>query len=208
MAEVWKLFDKEPNETARCKKCLQTLSCKGSSTSGMLRHMKNKHGVEFKPTASNDPANDKSSNLPGPMKQQSSMLKYVKRQSLSEIVARLAAVDGFSINAITKSDFIRQSITARGFSLPKSRTTVMKLICQYYDCDKIQTKNEIVSRINKGELISLTLDEWTSACNKRYINVNIHFGDGSFYNLGFLLKRWWKKSQIWFSSSVLKMSMS
>lgn len=147
--------------------------------------MKNKHELDLKPSTSKSRsvAKDSCTVSPVPMKQ-ASMLKFVKRQSLSEIVARLAAKDGFSINAITRSDFIRQSITARGFSLPTSRTSVMKLVTDFYKDAKLRTETEIQDKIRRGKLLSLTLDEWTSQSNKRYINVNVHFGDGSFYNLG------------------------
>lgn len=185
MAEIWQYFEKYPadRDKARCRKCQQILSCKGSSTSGLLRHMKNKHEINVIPPANTDNSATKGSASILPTKQPS-MLKFVKRQSLAEIVARLAAKDGFAINAITKSDFIRQSISNRGYSLPTSRSAVMKLVSDYYDYARLETRKEIQSRIQSGKLLSLTLDEWTSQSNKRYMNVNVHFGDGSFYNLG------------------------
>lgn len=183
MAEIWKYFEKLPEdrEKARCRKCLQILSCKGSSTSGLLRHMKNKHDLDLKPSPETSVA--KVSSVAVPVKQES-MLKFVKRQSLAEIVARLVAKDGFSINGVTKSEFIRESISKRGYSLPTSKTSVMKLVSEFYEYAKQQTQQDILSRIERGELPSITFDEWTSLSNKRYLNVNAHFGDGSFYNLG------------------------
>ena len=38
---------------------------------------------------------------------------------------------------------------------------------------------------SKGGHFSLTLDEWTSLQNKRYLNINIH-GNGFFLNLGLM----------------------
>ena len=50
-----------------------------------------------------------------------------------------------------------------------------------------QLRQEITINLSiiksKGQYFSLTLDEWTSLQNKRYLNINIH-GIGFFWNLG------------------------
>jgi len=35
-----------------------------------------------------------------------------------------------------------------------------------------------------GQQFSVTLDEWTSTRNRRYINVNVHANGGKFWSLG------------------------
>lgn len=114
----------------------------------------------------------------------SSMLAFVKRRSLNEELARLVANDGFSVNGITKSEFIRQSFANKGMKMPNSQTTVMKLIRDFYDEAKCKTMQEIQKRITDDQMVSLTLDEWTSVSNERYLNINIHFMDGYMINLG------------------------
>lgn len=192
MADVWQYFTKlsTNGEKAQCSKCPQQLSCKGSSTSGLLRHLQGKHNITIKrPTAEDQ----QPSSAPTPCKvakpEGSSMIQFIKRQSLEEIVARLAALDGFSIHAITNSEFIRQSISARGLQLPKSNTAVMKLVHDFYNKAKDLTKKEIEKRVAMGEGMSLTLDEWTSVNNKRYININVHCYDGTMFNLGLIRAR-------------------
>ena len=45
---------------------------------------------------------------------------FIRKDTREELVAKLAAVDEFSINAITESEFIRQSFSEKGFVLPKN----------------------------------------------------------------------------------------
>jgi hypothetical protein len=61
-------------------------------------------------------------------KELESILNLVKKQPLHEIVARLAAKDGFIIRAITGTNSIREYITQNGFILPKNLSKTMILI--------------------------------------------------------------------------------
>ena len=49
----------------------------------------------------------------------------MKKQQLNEIVARLVAQNGFTVNGITNSSFIRESISAKGYYLPKNPSKVI-----------------------------------------------------------------------------------
>ena len=50
----------------------------------------------------------------------------VKKDSLQSIVSELEAVDdGYSIDAICKSDFTRESLGAKGFQLPIAERSIM-----------------------------------------------------------------------------------
>ncbi|XP_062552035.1 uncharacterized protein LOC134217293 [Armigeres subalbatus] len=114
------------------------------------------------------------------------MLDFVKRRSINEELARLASKDGFTIQGITKSEFIRQAFASRGMKMPTSNTSVMKLIHDFFDEAKAKTVQDIAKRSKEGHSVSLTLDEWTSVSNKRYMNINIHFADGAMINLGLI----------------------
>lgn len=186
LSEVWNHFKKDENsEKASCNYCSSKILCKGSSTSGLMRHLSAVHPEKITKRKENE------ANLePGPScskmsKLQPTILKYTKRQSLAEIVSRLCALDGFSISGVSKSSFIRESLNVRGFQLPKNKTSVMKLIHDYYDSAKLEIIKKIDS-YKKERLLSLTLDEWTSFKNRRYLNINIHYADGSYENLGLL----------------------
>lgn len=96
----------------------------------------------------------------------------------------MVALDGFSINGVTKSTFIRESLSAKGYSLPRDNSSVMAMVHEFYDVAKQQTKEQIAKQ--KETKFSATLDEWTSLKNQRYLNVNIHAANGKFYNLGLI----------------------
>ncbi|GBP94818.1 hypothetical protein EVAR_91216_1, partial [Eumeta japonica] len=78
------------------------------------------------------------------MQQQKLNFKIPPIQSFGEILARLAAKDGFTINGITKSEFICDSFSAKGYKLPMCVNNVMNLILKYYE-DK---EKEIVKELS------------------------------------------------------------
>ena len=104
--------------------------------------------------------------------------------SLEQIVAKLVAHDGISINAITKSEFIRNSISSLGFCLPKCHKAVLRLVMNYCTTIKCDLKNKIANFKSEQRKFSLSIDEWTSVRNRRYMNVNIYYEDGESDNLG------------------------
>ena len=58
------------------------------------------------------------------------------------------------------------------------------MVLQYGDKIRKQIVTELSERIARGELFSLTFDEWTSLKNRRFMNVNVHSYDNVFWNLG------------------------
>lgn len=68
-------------------------------------------------------------------------------------------------------------------TLPESPNTVREMMLQYH----AEKKAEVVCQIRvmkaKGGKFSVSLDEWTSGANRRYMNVNLHTV-GKFWNLG------------------------
>lgn len=192
---VWNHFSKSriKKDTAICNYCKKEILCKGSSTSGLTRHISSQHKdkdhIIDSSISTNQGTSTDSSNPSAPKiakLQQSSILKYADRKQLSEIVARLATVDGFSINGIANSQFIRQSLVARGsdYALPIGNTNVMKLVHQQFELAKFEVTQRFKAMLNAGDRFSITLDEWTSRKNRGYLNVNVHFKDGDFVNLG------------------------
>jgi hypothetical protein len=196
MSEVWNFFEKMGSERAKCKECNSPISCKGSSTGGMIKHLKGKHNIEIRPkTNTNTPQpskkrksvenNASSSSSSAPTSADTGMFKFVKRQSMNEILARLVALDGFSVNAIAKSEFIRESVTSRGYELPKSNHNIMAHVLCFYEEAKRNTINRIKEIKAEDRKFSITLDEWTSLRNRRFLNVNLH-SDQNPINLGLI----------------------
>ena len=174
---AWNYFTKDDTGLkAICNICKASIGCKGSSTSGLLRHLKNIHRelVPQKRKADEDMADQPSQRKKVKQQTLDRAFMSAKRSSLAEILARLAAEDGISIRAITRSKFIRNSISAQGYTPPKCEKTAMKLIIEYHHAIVAEVKKEIADKVSNGERFSITLDEWTSTRNRRYMNVNVH----------------------------------
>lgn len=202
-SEVWKYFKKKGVEKAQCNRCPKILSCKGSSTSGLLRHLSTVHSINLKKqpeevlsdnastsASSPTPGTSKSSQGPQPSKKrkapmQTSIDKHLKKpNTMAETISKLAATDGLSIRAITNSEVIRSFASQAGLNIPKCESQVMKIIIDFAE----EKKQEIISILNKylknDKRLSISLDEWTSIRNRRYFNLNLHDENGKVYNLG------------------------
>jgi len=97
-----------------------------------------------------------------------------QKGQLQRIVSELAAVDGFSIHAIRKSKFIRESLSAKGFRLPLAEPSIMELVhCQHKNIQK-EVKSKIETELQCNARFSVTLNEYTSVRCRRDMNVDIH----------------------------------
>lgn len=133
--------------------------------------------------------------MPSSSKRQTTILHYVKGLDLEETVSKLAALDGISVNTITKSEFIRESFTTKRMQLQRSPSSVMTLIHNYYN----KVKQLYIQKLDvfkcDNEKLSISIDEWTSCKTRRYMNVNVYCNETPM-NLG--LKEYmgtilWKK---------------
>lgn len=184
---VWKYFRKNDNsEDATCKLCPSIIKCKGSSTSAMTSHLKRKHKITetVSDTIGNKTVNpisntDNSVTPKKPKLQQQCIQSYVKKESLSELLAKCAAKDGFSFKSITNSLAIQEFITKRGFPMPKSETTVKNLVLRFYEEKRDEMKTEL-TELKIEKKFSITVDEWTDIKSKRYLNVTLHTNEKCF----------------------------
>ena len=60
----------------------------------------------------------------------------------------------------------------------------MGLVHTQYFKVKDHIDSEIRSRVSAGSRFSVSLDEYTSVNSRRYLNIIVHKGGGSFWNLG------------------------
>ena len=104
--------------------------------------------------------------------------------SFPAVLARLTARDCLSFKKICTSYDLQQLFKSKGYDCPKSPKTIKKIVMQYGDKIQKQIVTELSERIARGELFSLTFDEWTSLKNRRLMNVNVHSYDNVFWNLG------------------------
>ena len=173
-SEVWIHFVKE-GEEAKCRICQKSLSCRGGSTTGLRNHLMI-HNIQL----------NTSHELPPPMKKlhtQTSITEFSKRESLDEVIARLAAEDGISYLKISQSKFIHSALCARGFIPVKSHCTISRMVIRYAKHIKELITSELQVLLANGIRFSVSLDEYTSIQNIRYMNVNVH-SRNNFWNLG------------------------
>jgi hypothetical protein len=86
---------------------------------------------------------------------------------------------------ITKSDAILEFIQTRGYSMPKSQTTLAHLIISFYEIKKQELFDKISYFKKLNEKFSITVDEWTDISMKRIINLTFHHNNVCF-GLGLL----------------------
>jgi len=187
--DCWQYLKKNSNkESSTCNICNKVLLCKGSATTGLRRHLEGVHGFKRKANASTSGCGSNSSQIKRyksyKLYDDQTINKFVTRPTMSELISKLAAVDGFSFNRITKSEFIRQSMNAKGFNLPRNPTDVMKIMLGFYE----QKKQELIQKINllksEKKKFTISIDEWTSINNKRYMNIHIYYNTTDSDNLG------------------------
>ena len=108
-----------------------------------------------------------------------------KKDPLEKKLARLASLDGFSINQIHRCQYLRNSFERDNTPMPDSRTTITSKIISYYDERKKAISKFFSEEKNAGKKFSIAADEWTSYSNKRFMNVFLH-SDLRSFNLGLI----------------------
>ena len=186
--QIWEHFRRSTcGKLAQCKLCKKTLKCEGGSTKGLHMHIRSIHQIEvLKRNITNETNMELSKQPKQPnISAVRTLDYYINDTSLPAILARMTACDGLSFNVFTTSLDIRRSISALGHSIPKSVSGVRDQVVKYGQQLREEVKRSIHISKSKGAYFSLTLDEWTSVQNKRYLNINIH-GNDSFWNLGLI----------------------
>lgn len=177
-AFAWNCYDK--NDKEESVKCNAKIMCRGWSTSGLLRHLKSKHVIEksveytAKRLADDGGDCDESSVLSDNKRKpsQTKITNFLKHNTREQIVSKLAAVDGFSENAITKSSFIREALCDKGYSLPRNPNLLMEIIYKQYDLTKAKMNQDICDTLKMGSRFSLSTDEYSSLRNRCCLNIS------------------------------------
>lgn len=185
---IWQYYLRN-GDVAKCKTCNNVLKCTGGSTKGLHTHQQAIHGVEVKNLKRNLP-DIPSSSSPVAIKRKITDFYFVESQNtLPAILSRLTALDGLPFSIFIKSPDLRRCLNAMGFKdLPQSANTVRQMVFNYAKTLKDALRDEIQKSKLSGSRFSVTLDEWTSQRNRRYLNLNLHGFNGTpyFYCLGLL----------------------
>ncbi|GBP20687.1 hypothetical protein EVAR_16560_1 [Eumeta japonica] len=68
-------------------------------------------------------------------------------------------------------------------TLPNSEGKTVELVLEYYEQQESSKVSKLQAIISSDGKFSLTLDDWTSLKNRRYLNINLHSDDGTVFNL-------------------------
>jgi len=196
---IWQHFLREKHgQSAKCKLCNTVLKTVGGSTKGLHEHLKRVHDMSVLKRKTGNVTADaaecsssqssgaaaavQSSRMTGPLN------KYMQRENtLQSTIARMTARDGLPFRLFATSPDLRKCLMARGFgNLPTSSETVKKMVMDEGRSVRSVVINELARKKREGQRFSLTLDEWTSGRNRRYMNINVHEKGGAFWSLGLI----------------------
>lgn len=104
---------------------------------------------------------------------------FTIKESRDFFMAKIAAVDGMSINAMKSSEMVREYITKKGFVMPTSNATIWNDIKKFYNSKITELKKIISVKKSKGQKFSILEDEWTDVGMTRYLNLILHDGTNS-----------------------------
>lgn len=171
---AWSHFH-DMGEQATCSHCHKILQCKGGSTSGLKRHLSIIHSIDISQGGTEPPVQKRS--------RPTVPVKSIRKMTLAERLAQYAAVDGFSIHDISRSDQIQEHLRSKGFEVSKDPNTIMEMICGHYRNVEAETKRRISELKFSNSQFSINLAEYATVHKKRYININLH-SNAEHFNLG------------------------
>ena len=89
------------------------------------------------------------------------MRNFLERQSLDDILAELAAKDGFSVNGMKNLSALKAYLRTKGFEMPKSANSIWERIISFHELKYEEMKLDIDTKIKNDVRFRITLDEWT-----------------------------------------------
>lgn len=94
------------------------------------------------------------------------------------VVSKLVCHEDIPLSKLVASDTLRQTVEARtGQKLPSSNQALKNMIVNFHK----NAENYVKGKVKEDTAMkSVTIDEWTSCNNKRFLNVNIHCSTGNF----------------------------
>ncbi|UYV64370.1 K02A2.6-like [Cordylochernes scorpioides] len=140
-----------------------------------IPHRKAVHGIE---TSKRKVKDEVDTQTPANKTPQISIIDHFSSVSIDRstdaVLARMIALDGLLFSVFVTSKDLRKCLNALGHEIPLSAETIKIKVCRYADTFREKVVRELQMEKEKGQLFSLTLDEWTSIRSKRYLNINIH----------------------------------
>lgn len=167
---AWSYFVKLEGGNGQCNACGKVLKSTGGNTTGLRKHLESIHGVKLASKRKVVHVVDCVEDQDAP-------------ETLDRFISRMDSVDGIPFVRFTISKDIRSGLEARGFDkIPRSPNSIRKRVLDYTFYVQEEIRKDIAELRVKFKL-SLSLDEWSSISNRRYLNINVH-ANGRVINLG------------------------
>ena len=181
---VWEHFLRERGgQTAKCKRCNKVLKISGGSTKGLHVHLKTNHPhLCAGSSAESGTSSQSSSGDRGPAQKKrktiDSYFPTYAEEDLDSILARMCARDGMPFSVFCTSPDLRSLLASKGFkNVPTHHDTIKKRVMVHCAQVKMEVKSEMKDSLTDGSRFSLTVDEYTSLRNRRYMSINVHCGE-------------------------------
>ena len=84
------------------------------------------------------------------------------------------ACDGIPVRVLSKSQQIRDALGAQGNKVLANANAIRAIVMKQGEEIKTLFKKQFQDLRNSNHCFSLTLDEYTSMQNQRYMNINVH----------------------------------
>lgn len=103
------------------------------------------------------------------------------------MISRMVAKDGLPFRVFCTSEDMKSLLVAKGYKLPSSPNTIKKIVMNYGMTLKMKVTEDLLKLRNEDYRFTVTLDEWTSGMNRRFLNVNVHTvinSQPTYWNIG------------------------
>lgn len=169
---IWNFFLRNAKgSSSKCTLCSAILNTKGGSTGSLHNHLHTHRDV----SAVDIFLDSKSTQKDGNAEPVNKLSEYFsEKESFACIISRMACLEHTPFSRFSKSKDIRSYFLSQGYKLTHSGTQIRETIINYANEKRKSMGTNIQELVAKGDLLSLTMDEWTSVSQRRYANVNVH----------------------------------
>jgi len=186
-SQCWDYFEMpkiiDGKTVAQCKNCSDKISCEGSSTSGLLKHLFHKHLLIYEKLK-------KITTDKVPMIQQRidtfiPKLSDGKIKCINKAIAHFIAIDMQPVRIVESAGFISlmNELEPR-HTIPSRSTFSRNILPELYE----ETKVKIIKNITNTRNIIFTFDFWTSVSVKSFLAITLHFINEQWILTNYLLK--------------------
>lgn len=171
--------------TPRCKVCMKSVASKGSSTTNLLQHHKQKHPVEWEKCCAQ--RNEKDSSTPSTTRTAakiqstvpqtfSNCIPYDKSsarwKAITDAVAMYIAKDMVPIYTVEKPGFINMiKVLDPRYVLPSRKFFSDVALPNLYN----STRQRVAKELQEVSFYSATTDLWSSRTMQPYMSLTVHF---------------------------------